>query len=208
MPIGFQNRRPPSARPTWSGPASATASAPAWLSTIARQTPFSANRTTDHRQPDAVRHPGQCRRRQRQHRQRDQQERLVPADPVGPDPDDELHQGAERRQRRDDPDVAVGQPALLQVQRQIREREPDPRHRTEIGPVESDPITPVHVLHPWRRRFTQRRRVKTKTFHAETQSAQRRREDEDVSRDAEKTKTFHAETQRRQKPSTRREVLT
>ncbi len=46
MPIGFQNRKPPSARPTCDGSASATASAPDWLSTIARQTPFSANRTT------------------------------------------------------------------------------------------------------------------------------------------------------------------
>ena len=46
MPIGFQNRRAPRARPTWPGPARATASAPDWLSAIARQIPFSANRTT------------------------------------------------------------------------------------------------------------------------------------------------------------------
>ena len=46
MPIGFQNRKAPNARPTCPGPASATASAPDWLSAIARQIPFSANRTT------------------------------------------------------------------------------------------------------------------------------------------------------------------
>ena len=46
MPIGFQNRKAPSAEPTSPGRASAAASAPLRLSTTARQTPFSANRTT------------------------------------------------------------------------------------------------------------------------------------------------------------------
>ncbi len=101
----------------------------------------------DRYEPDDAVRTAQKQRGQRDGNQRDDEEGLAPADPVGPEPDRKLRQGREGRKRRDDPDDSVREPFLTQVKRQVGQREADRRHAQKIGSVESDSISHVHGGH-------------------------------------------------------------
>ena len=144
MPIGFQNRRAPRAAPTppWRGQGRGLGPGEA-LDDGAADAVLGEQDDQEPEPDDAVR-PAQEHGRDGHDRQRDDQERLAPADPVGPEPDRELGQARQRRQGRDDPDRPVREPLLAEVERQIGQGEADRRHAEEVRAVESDAIPHIH----------------------------------------------------------------